>query len=233
MSTVMSDDLALRVAMASKAIPELALQDFVNLLVKQCGEPLSEKKFRALSPKILRELLQNPTLNIDRSHINQVHAILSSAQLSPMQAPKLPESRLCFTGPVVTLAVSSNNMEQIDGHFGSCLRFLIYQVSAAGYQLVEVRPVAENLTGDARTSYLIELINDCQLLATLSIGGPAAARVSRADILPLKQMTPQASELILDRLQIVMLAPPRWLEKLLERQGVLSIEQQQECLCPA
>ncbi|MPW30937.1 dinitrogenase iron-molybdenum cofactor [Agarivorans sp. B2Z047] len=217
MKSNINDNLALRLAVASKAIPDIELKQFVALLVGHCGEPLTEKKLRALSPKVLREVFQSSRYNVERSQVNQLHAILSSEQISPMEAPVVPEQTL-LKGPIVQLAVSSNNLERIDGHFGSCLRFLIYQVSAQGFQLVDVRPVIENLSGDARTSYLIDLIGDCQLLATLSIGGPAAARVSRADILPLKQLTPQAARSILERLQTVMDCPPRWLAKLLEKQ---------------
>ncbi|MDO6762222.1 NifB/NifX family molybdenum-iron cluster-binding protein [Agarivorans sp. 1_MG-2023] len=219
MKQPMSDKLALRLAMASKAVPEIGLKQFISLLVKQCSEPLTEKKLRTLSPKVLRGVLEDSRLTIERGQVNQVHAILTSDQISQMQAPSVPAAKE-LAGPVVQLAVSSNNLEQIDGHFGSCLRFLVYQINASGYQLVDVRPVAENLSGDARTSYLIELIKDCQLLATLSIGGPAAARVSRADILPLKQLTPQPSQDILQRLQNVMDTPPRWLARLLEKQEV-------------
>jgi hypothetical protein len=217
MKSNINDNLALRLAVASKAISDIELKQFVALLVGQCGEPLSEKKLRSLSPKALREMFQASSVTVERSQVNQLHAILSSEQISPMEAPELPEQTL-LNGPKVRLAVSSNNLERIDGHFGSCLRFLVYEVSAQGFQLVDVRPVIENLSGDARTSYLIELIGDCQLLATLSIGGPAAARVSRADILPLKQLTPQASRTILERLQTVMDSPPRWLAKLLDKQ---------------
>ncbi|WP_432453300.1 NifB/NifX family molybdenum-iron cluster-binding protein [Agarivorans sp. QJM3NY_29] len=227
MSVSMSDQLALRLAMASKAMPDIELKQFVDILVKHCGEPLTEKKLRALSPKALREVLQSSSAHLERGQVNQVHAIFSSTQISAMQPPEVPVSRE-LSGSVLQLAVSSNNLEDIDGHFGSCLRFLIYQVNSQGYQLVDVRPVVENKTGDERTSYLIELIGDCQLLATLSIGGPAAARVSRADILPLKQLTPQPSQIILERLQEVMQAPPRWLQRLLEKQQAIPTE---DCLC--
>ncbi|GGA95619.1 NifB/NifX family molybdenum-iron cluster-binding protein [Agarivorans gilvus] len=218
MNKPMSDTLALRLAVAAKAVPDIELKQFIQLLITHCGEPLTEKKLRAISPKKLRELFAQTALQLERSQLNQVHAILGADEISPMEAPSIPAPKQ-LSGPVVQLAVSSNNLERIDGHFGSCLRFLIYQVSASGYQLVDVRPVVENLTGDARTTYLIDLIGDCQLLATLSIGGPAAARVSRADILPLKQLTPQPSQSILQRLQMVMDQPPRWLARLLERQG--------------
>lgn len=228
-TATISDSLALRLALAAKAVPEVGTKALINLLISQCGDPLSEKKFRSLSPKQLRQMFAEAGQAVERSQVNQLYAILSSAEVAAMEAPSIPP-QVDLGGPVLRLAVSSNNQQQVDGHFGSCLRFLIFEVSAQGYQLCAVREVEEQLHGDARTDYLLSLISDCQLLATLSIGGPAAAKLTRADILPLKQLLPQESEPVLERLQTVMRSDlPRWLAKLL---GVsASCEGEHECRC--
>jgi nitrogen fixation protein NifX len=81
--------------------------------------------------------------------------------------------------------------ERLDGHFGSCARFLIYQVSATTARLIAVRPapVITRLSVD-HSAERVALIGDCDLLCVLSIGGPAAARVVNSGIHP--DQAPQA-----------------------------------------
>ena len=223
MTKPMSDTLALRLAVAAKAVPDIELKQFIQLLITHCGEPLTEKKLRAISPKKLRELFAQTALQLDRSQLNQVHAILGADEISPMEAPSIPAPKQ-LSGPVVQLAVSSNNLERIDGHFGSCLRFLIYEVNAIDWKLVDIREVATDESGLLRTDYLVNLIKDCHVLATLSIGGPAAAKVVRADITPIKKAQPTLSEEILKPLtEVIRSTPPPWLGKILEKQETADV----------
>lgn len=86
----------------------------------------------------------------------------------------------------IRVACASNGNGKLDGHFGSCEEFLIYQVSPSGYQLVEVR-AADDLDAEDKTSHRVSLIADCNILFIASIGGPPAARVIRAGIHPIKR----------------------------------------------
>jgi hypothetical protein len=100
---------------------------------------------------------------------------------------------------------------------------LVYEVTANELKLIDIRNVETHENGLARTDYLINLIEDCHLLGTLSIGGPAAAKVTRADIHPIKQPTPCPSLEILERVQTVLQGkPPKWIQKILENQEVVS-----------
>ncbi|MEI8634996.1 NifB/NifX family molybdenum-iron cluster-binding protein [Vibrio sp. PP-XX7] len=69
-------------------------------------------------------------------------------------------------------------------------------------------PILSDLKGEARACYLLEQIQDCQILFTLSIGGPAAARVTRAQIHPVKKPVPMPAQVILDDLQSVIRRNP-------------------------
>ncbi len=219
MATALSDDLALRLGLASKSIPQINLEKFLSLLTDDLEGPLTEKKLRSLSPKKLFKLLSEHDSDIERGQSNQAYAILTNDSVSQMSAPQL-ENVTELAGPKLRLAVTSNNSDMIDGHFGSCLRILIYEVNKESWQLCDVRPVNTLENGLARTDYLVSLMDDCQLMATLSIGGPAAAKVTRADIHPLKQSMPTQSSVILEKL-IEMLNgnPPPWIKKILEKQG--------------
>jgi len=67
------------------------------------------------------------------------------------------------------------------------------------------------------------LIDDCDLLCVLSIGGPAAARVVNSNIHPIKR--PQAEDIpaLLAELQQVLAGePPPWLARIIGRDSNVS-----------
>lgn len=116
----------------------------------------------------------------------------------------------------IRVAFASNSGERLDGHFGSCARFLIYQVSRSAARLIDVRPVAEPAgpTTDERNAYRVGLVKDCHILYVVSIGGPPAARVVNAGIHPLKHPQPIETRELLAQLQDVLGGtPPPWLAK--------------------
>jgi len=73
----------------------------------------------------------------------------------------------------------------VDGHFGSCEQFYIFTIDSEQYQQIDVRKTQPG-RGIGKNIIRADLINDCQLLFCASIGGPAAARVIRNDIHPMK-----------------------------------------------
>jgi len=86
----------------------------------------------------------------------------------------------------IRVAIAANRGENLDGHFGSCERFLIYQVSPDAMKLVEVRGALEADQEEDKNAARAALIKDCQILYLQSIGGPAAAKVVRAGVHPIK-----------------------------------------------
>ncbi len=88
----------------------------------------------------------------------------------------------------IRVACASNGGEALDGHFGSCQRFLIYQVAASGFRLIDARDIDDSSeqVRDDKNAFRAELIKDCQVLYVASIGGPAAAKVVKRDIHPIK-----------------------------------------------
>ncbi len=83
------------------------------------------------------------------------------------------------------IAFISTDGVTVDGHFGSCEQFDIYTVDTQSYQKVDVRQ-AKSGRGVEKNALRAEIIADCQLLFCASIGGPAAARVIRNGIHPMK-----------------------------------------------
>jgi nitrogen fixation protein NifX len=221
--TNLHDNLALRLGLSAKALPLIGLEKLIQALISELGDPLSEKKLRKLSPKKLYSLLSNINNDVERSQCNHAFAILTNDEVSEMAAPSIEQPN-SLTGPKLRIAISSNSDENLDGHFGSCLRMLVYDVTASEFNLVSIRNVDTHEHGLARTDYLTELIEDCHLLGTLSIGGPAAAKVTRADIHPIKQPTPCPTSELLERIQAVLQGtPPKWIQKILEKQEATAL----------
>jgi len=229
MQTV-ENQLALRLGLAAKAIDSLSIEKFLQLLVDRLGEPLTERKLRGLTPKPWFQWLQAVSSDIERAQANHALAILTNETVSDMSAPTIPNLP-AITAPKLRVAVSSNSGEEINGHFGSCLRFLIYDVSAEHWRLVDVRPVTSIMQGQSRTESLIAQLADCQLLTTLSIGGPSAARVTRANIHPIKYAEPIPCAEVMTKIQTVIRSkPPKWIQKRLEQSCHAANSGHQQCV---
>jgi nitrogen fixation protein NifX len=116
----------------------------------------------------------------------------------------------------IRVACASNQGAMLDGHFGSCRRFLVYQVSASEHRLIAFRNIDDSAAGSDKNAYRASLIDDCQLLFVGSIGGPAAAKVVRAGVHPIKkpQAGPAHEEILALRSAIGKDAPP-WLAKVM------------------
>lgn len=113
----------------------------------------------------------------------------------------------------VRVACASNGTEVLDGHFGSCERFLVYQVSPESVSLLEPRATAAADEAEDRNVARSQLIADCQVVFVQSIGGPAAAKVVRAGVHPVKVPKPTPIAELVAKLQTALNSPPPWLAK--------------------
>ncbi|QSX34163.1 hypothetical protein JYB87_02640 [Shewanella avicenniae] len=215
MARFISDEAALRVAMASRNLPDIELVSLLGLLVQHLGEPLTEDKLAGLSPKAFRLMINSLSDVPTRKEVNEALATLTNSDVASVAAPEIIDVPPLL-GPKLTVAVTSNQGEMINGHYGSCLRVLVYEVNASEHQLVDIRQVDAGLSGEARAEHMLTLLKGCQMLFTLSIGGPAAARVTRANIHPVKKPVPEEAEIALKSLSSVIAGnPPPWIRKLL------------------
>jgi nitrogen fixation protein NifX len=116
----------------------------------------------------------------------------------------------------IRIAVSSNTGEQLDGHFGSCHRYLIYQLSAQQLKLIDVRSAIEADLAEEKNRFRVNLIRDCAIVYVVSIGGPAAAKVIQANIYPMKvELGGLAREILADLQKAIATSPAPWLAKIL------------------
>jgi len=215
------DCLALRIGLAARQLPDTTPGQLLRVLVAVLGEPLTEAKLNGLKVRDLKTGADGALEEIDGAVLRlALHFLHGEDDAVAQTAVPIPHAH--DDGPLpdsIQIACASNQGERLDGHFGSCARFLIYQVSATDARLIAVRPasVVTRLSVD-HSAERVALINDCDLLCVLSIGGPAAARVVNSGVHPFKR--PQAediSALLCELQQVLAGEPPPWLARIMGR----------------
>jgi nitrogen fixation protein NifX len=117
------------------------------------------------------------------------------------------------------VAFATENMVEVDAHFGWAKKIAIYEVQPEASRLVEVAEFAGDLAEDGTEDKLLpklDAIRDCAIVYVAAIGGSAAAKVVNLRVHPVKVPTPQPIAQIIERLQEVLKGtPPPWLRKAL------------------
>jgi nitrogen fixation protein NifX len=199
-------------------LPDTDPATLARLLNKCIGRPFSEDKLRALTARRFRMASRRALSGVNTGVIGQaVQWLHGEVQEEGMRHDLTQRGTLEDTGMPnsIRVAVASDSDERLDGHFGSCARFLIYQVSADEIRLLDRRSTAGGAQrSDEKNANRTALISDCHLLYVVAIGGPAAAKVVRAGIHPLKNPQGGDAREALTRLQEVLRdMPPPWLSK--------------------
>ena len=209
---------ALRIALAAKALPEVEMSGLVAKLGSQLGIPITEEKLATVTVADLKLMLSGEeTVEPDVENASIKLAVRHLWGESG-DAADLPELDAYAEGDMpgsLRVAAASNSDQNLDGHFGSCPRFLVYQVGRNDIRLIDIRSTL--ITDDAEDKNVAraELIGDCQIVYVQSIGGPAAAKAVRANVHPVKIPEGGQASAVLQRLQAVLDAPPPWLAKIL------------------
>ncbi len=215
-------ELALRIALAARILPGISVPRLLEILHERLGSPLDDEKLKAITVTNLKTGLGSLDGEEDGEDIGIGLANIKLAvrylwgdeaadedlpEIMPYKAGDMPES--------IRIAIGSNSGALINGHFGSCIRFLVYQLSRHACTLIDIRSTLEADSSDDRNLFRANLINDCHVVFVQSIGGPAAAKVIRADIYPIK--VPDVTEALeqLKEFQRVFDAPPPWFAKAL------------------
>ncbi|MEL7068653.1 MAG: dinitrogenase iron-molybdenum cofactor biosynthesis protein [Cyanobacteria bacterium J06581_3] len=223
-----SNEVALRIALAARALPDVSVGDLIEALQTSLGDELSEESLSYLTVTQLKRAFGN-IYEVDEGEwegedaTNQEIASLKEAvrilwgekeecehplPVEPYQEGDMPNS--------IKIAVASNTEEQLDGHFGSCHRYLIYQLSANELKLIDVRSALEADLSSDKNKFRIDLIRDCPVVYVASVGGPAAAKIVQANIYPMKvEEGGEIREILKALQQAIATSPPPWLAKLM------------------
>jgi nitrogen fixation protein NifX len=215
---IITKTAALRIAMATRVLSEVNTAALVAKLGDHLGLPVTEEKLSKVTVADLKLILSGEETvepDVDSATIKLAvrHLWGESGDLEdlpPMDAyaeGEMPGS--------LRVAVASNTEENLDGHFGSCPRFLIYQVGPDSIRLIDARSTLITDDAEDKNAARAKLIDDCQIVYVQSIGGPAVAKVVRANIHPVKVAEGGQARFTLQRLQAVLDAPPPWLAKIL------------------
>lgn len=215
----LSRETALRIALAARALPDTRVGQLLEILHQQVNGPLTEQSLQGVTVSDLKIGLAGSEEDVDLLD-TPMEALKEAVRIlwGETVTDDLPQPVALGEVPAgsIRVAVASNNGAQLDGHFGTCLRFLIYQVGATERTLIDIRSTLEADLAEDKNAWRVEQIADCQVLFVVSIGGPAAAKVVRAGIYPLKKPNGGSAADYLAELQRVMAAaPPPWLAKLL------------------
>jgi nitrogen fixation protein NifX len=211
--------MALRIGLAARALPDTTPARLLAVLADCIGLPPSAEKLESLSIKQLRGGASGELADCDTSVLKTALAYLQGTASTDSTPPPPPESPLLNAAGrdpegIIRVALASNNGDLLDGHFGSCQRFLVYQVGTDQARLIDCREINDSPAADDKNGYRASLVADCQLLYVVSIGGPAAAKVVKHDIHPIK--VPEggsAPALISDLQRVIADKTPPWLAK--------------------
>lgn len=216
--TTITKAAAFRITLAAKALAEVNLAAFTIKLAEKLGLPLTEEKLATITVADLKLILggeETVEPDVDTASIKLAVRFLWGENSDDDSVPK-PEAYVDgeMTGSL-RVAVASNTADNLDGHFGSAPRFLVYQVGKDAIKLIDVRPTLVADDAEDKNVARSELINDCQIVYVQSIGGPAAAKVVRANVHPIKFPQSVPAREALARLQGTLESPPPWLARIM------------------
>lgn len=216
MSQSISREAALRIALAASELGDVPVRELVAALAARLDLPLTEAKLKTVTVVDLQVILQGDDIvetGTPKEQLKQAVRLLWGEGIAHSDQPTpVPYQDGDMPGSL-RVACASNNDELLDGHFGSCERFLVYQVSPTEARLIDVRSTLEADHAEDRNVARAALIDDCQVVYVQSIGGPATAKVVRANIHPVKVGAGGTALDTLAKLQRALNSPPPWLAR--------------------
>lgn len=216
-------EAALRVALAARAMPNATLPRLLGLLQRCLGHEIDEDKLRQVTVTMLKTGFASADGEEDGEDIGiGLEAMKLAVRIlwgETQGDDSMPRIEAYEDGDMpgsVRVAIASDQGDTLSGHFGSCLRFLVYQVSPTATRLVDIRDTMDAEFAPDKDLWRAQLIGDCHVCYVVSIGGPAAAKVIRADVYPIKVPDGGPALEILAQFQQAMVnSPPPWLLKIL------------------
>ena len=213
-------ELALRIALAARILPGVPLSELLEILHGLLGVPLSDEKLKSVTVTNLKTGIgsldgeeDGEDISIGLENIKLAVRYLWGEEAEDEQLPEIAVYREGDMPGSVRIAIASNSGRMLNGHFGSCIRFLVYQLSKNDMRLVDIRSTIEADSAPDKNQFRVNLIKDCAVLFVQSVGGPAAAKVIRADIYPIKVPDVIDAEEKLQQFQSVFNSPPPWFAK--------------------
>ncbi len=215
----LSRELALRIGLAARALPDTDAKRLFKVLTNCVGLPITEEKIGSLNLKTFKTAQEGEFSDIDDALLKKaLHILKHDVETVATRKPEIVSFGEGDMPGSIRIACASNDAVNVDGHFGSCSQFMVYQVSADETRLIDIRAtdIPNGLEVDDKNLYKAELIQDCQVLYMASVGGPAAAKIVKLGIHPMKLPGIESIVDIIGQLQTVIAGtPPPWLAKVM------------------
>jgi nitrogen fixation protein NifX len=215
----LSRELALRIGLAARALPDTDAKRLFTVLTSCISLPITEEKIGSLNLKTLKTAQEGELSDIDDALLKKaLHILKHDVETLATRKPEIVSLGEGDMPGSVRIACASNDAVTVDGHFGSCSQFMVYQVSADETRLIDIRStdIPKGLEVDDKNLYRAELIQDCQVLYMASVGGPAAAKIVKLGIHPIKLPGVESIADVIAQLQTVIAGtPPPWLAKVM------------------
>jgi nitrogen fixation protein NifX len=216
-------EAALRVALAARSLPNTTLPQLIDVLQEKLGEKLDADILRTFTVTDLKTGLgsldgeeDGEDIGIGLEAMKLAVRILWGDAESDEQLPDVLPYADGDMPDSVRVAIASDIGMTLSGHFGSCLRFLVYQVSATDSRLIGIRSALEADFAEDKNAFRAQIIGDCHVVYIVSVGGPAAAKIIRANIYPIKRPEGGTAEAVIAEFQQAMTnSPPPWMLKIL------------------
>lgn len=218
---IASREAALRIALAARTLNGLDVRALVGALIERLEAPLTETKLGTLTVDDLRVILagdfaeQGCHVGVEADVLKEAVRLLWGQGVVNSDFPAVDPYNEGEMPGSLRVAFAANRGENLDGHFGSCERFLVFQVSQEIIKLIAVRSTVEADSAEDKNAARSALINDCQIVYVQSIGGPAAAKVVRAGVHPVKKPEGGKAREVLVQLQERLSSPPPWLAQIM------------------
>lgn len=211
----LSRELALRIGLAARALPGTDTKRLLAVLGSCVQGAMTDSTVAAISLDTLKKAHHGEFADIKDAVLQQALNILKNTATDKI----LPDIQAYQDGDLpnsVRIACASDDAIHVNGHFGNCTWFMVYQVNGTEARLVDIRTadIPPGLVVDDKNVYRAEHIQDCKVVYVASIGGPAAAKTVKLGIHPLNLASVQSLAEVIAQLQQVMAGtPPPWLAK--------------------
>ena len=212
----LSRELALRIGLAARALPDTHPKHLIQVLAKIFSLPVTEAKLDRLTLKQFQQALNRDypletvrqSLRLLQQTDRQISARDNAVRIQLYRAGDMPHS--------IRIAIASDDGIHINGEFSRCKNFYIYQVAPEEYRLIAIRSAttAESMKSEQKQHYRAEILQDCQVFYSESIGVPAAAKVVKQGVHPVKlNGAPPIGDIIGQLQHVLQTSPPPWLAK--------------------
>ncbi|AGN84238.1 NifB/NifX family molybdenum-iron cluster-binding protein [Enterobacter sp. R4-368] len=212
-----NDTLFWRMLALFQCLPELQPAQIMAWLTHSCEDVLTPDGLAALELPQLEARFPYAEALMSSGRWARVKACLRGELPAHLQVQETQSRR-----PQLVVAFCSQDGLTINGHFGQGRLFFIYGFDDQGGWLHDLRRYPSHPQNQEPNEIRAQLLHDCHLLFCEAIGGPAAARLIRHNIHPMKVSPGNTILSQCAAIQNLLAGPlPPWLAKRLERANPL------------